>query len=250
MRGIQRGISTLIILIILLIAGVAITSGYFIFYENQKKIIQVNSFEECAKYYPVMQSYPAQCNTADGKHFVQQLSEEEKKKLIPPETTSSPDKVEETENWKIYKNSKYSFSIKYPEDWIFEVTNNEVIDIHLFNMQPKTHTVCEEGFIGMELVVQPKPDGSGDFETLVTKTIKEANEIGGYDMGAKGKIEGYILNGYQVFKVQRSGWDVACAREGYFIELNEKTYIYVFTGSNARDQDAKIIEDILGTIRS
>lgn len=29
----------------------------------------VNSFEECAELYPVMESYPEQCNTPDGKHF-------------------------------------------------------------------------------------------------------------------------------------------------------------------------------------
>lgn len=29
----------------------------------------VNSFEECVKFYPVMESYPEQCNTPDGKHF-------------------------------------------------------------------------------------------------------------------------------------------------------------------------------------
>lgn len=89
MRYYQRGIATSIIVIIFLIAGVAIASGYFIFYQNQLKQKSINSFEDCAKYYPVMESYPGQCNTPDGRHFVQQLSDEKKKKLIPPTDIST-----------------------------------------------------------------------------------------------------------------------------------------------------------------
>ncbi len=32
--------------------------------------IGIDSFEECAKHFPVMESYPEQCNTPDGQHFV------------------------------------------------------------------------------------------------------------------------------------------------------------------------------------
>lgn len=84
MRHYQRGIATSIILIIFLLSAVAIASAYFIFSQKQQVAKSINSFDSCAKFYPVMESYPAQCNTPDGRHFVQQLSEEEKKKLIPP----------------------------------------------------------------------------------------------------------------------------------------------------------------------
>lgn len=33
----------------------------------------VTNFEECALHYPVMESYPPQCNTPDGRHFVQDV---------------------------------------------------------------------------------------------------------------------------------------------------------------------------------
>ena len=36
--------------------------------------IPINSFEECAAYYPVMESYPRQCNTPNGQHFVEELT--------------------------------------------------------------------------------------------------------------------------------------------------------------------------------
>lgn len=68
-----------------------------------------------------MESYPEQCNTPDGKHFVRELSEEEKKKLIPP--TSEPTVSDETANWKTYTSDDKSFSFRYPQEWIYEVKN-------------------------------------------------------------------------------------------------------------------------------
>lgn len=88
MRGIQRGISTLFLVVAILTVTIAASAGYFVFSQNLKeKVASINSFEECAKHYPVMESYPEQCNTPDGKHFTRQLSEEEKAKL-EPQTTS------------------------------------------------------------------------------------------------------------------------------------------------------------------
>lgn len=34
----------------------------------------ITSFEECAKVYPVGESYPAQCWTPDGRHFAETIS--------------------------------------------------------------------------------------------------------------------------------------------------------------------------------
>lgn len=55
----------------------AILMAYLVF---SKVPVSVNSFDECAQHYPVMESYPAQCNTPDGKHFVQEVS-------VPQEVT-------------------------------------------------------------------------------------------------------------------------------------------------------------------
>ena len=35
---------------------------------------EITTFEECAAKYPVMESYPEQCNTPDGKNFVRDIS--------------------------------------------------------------------------------------------------------------------------------------------------------------------------------
>ena len=77
----QRAPVIFVIVGILILAGICF--GGYVFYQ-QKKLASISDFESCAQYYPVMTSYPGQCNTPDGRHFVQELSEEEKKKLIPP----------------------------------------------------------------------------------------------------------------------------------------------------------------------
>lgn len=116
MRHYQRGIATVIILVLFLIVGVAIASAVFIFYQNLPIKPVINSFEDCAKLYPVMESHPTQCNTPDGRHFVQELSEEEKRRLVPPklEDSTNSGNLDETANWKTYTNSKFSFSVNYP----------------------------------------------------------------------------------------------------------------------------------------
>lgn len=49
---------------------------------------EINSYDDCIKAgYPALLSFPGRCNTPDGRHFVQQLSDEEKKKLVPPTPT-------------------------------------------------------------------------------------------------------------------------------------------------------------------
>ena len=55
------------IVLVILLAAIA----YFVF--NVYTVKQINSFAECAKRYPVLTSYPAQCNTPDGRHFVEPI---------------------------------------------------------------------------------------------------------------------------------------------------------------------------------
>ncbi len=44
---------------------------------NVLNTAQISSFEDCAAAgYPVMESYPRQCNTPDGKHFVEEIPAE------------------------------------------------------------------------------------------------------------------------------------------------------------------------------
>lgn len=108
----QDGLAPILTVTVVVAILLGLTGGAY-FYTQQKEK-SINSFEECAGAgNPVMESYPAQCRTKDGRHFVQQLSEEEKKKLIPP--TESSSSTDETADWKTYNGENYKIS--YPSTW-------------------------------------------------------------------------------------------------------------------------------------
>ncbi|MDO8269823.1 MAG: Gmad2 immunoglobulin-like domain-containing protein, partial [Candidatus Levybacteria bacterium] len=59
---------------ILVIIGVF---GAFYFFKQQQKIEGISSFEECADAgFPIMESYPSQCRTSNGKNFTQEIGNE------------------------------------------------------------------------------------------------------------------------------------------------------------------------------
>lgn len=71
----QKGFSAIFIIVVVGILGLIGAGSFYLF--NQQQLAAINSFDDCAKKYPVMESYPAQCNTPDGRHFVQEVGKEE-----------------------------------------------------------------------------------------------------------------------------------------------------------------------------
>ena len=87
------------ILIIAVFAVIGIGVIYFFWQQGEEILdIQVASFEECVSAgYPIMESYPRQCSTPEGKTFAEDIGNElEKTDLIrvisprPNQTISSP----------------------------------------------------------------------------------------------------------------------------------------------------------------
>ena len=74
--------------IILVLILTAIAAGLYSSYANKGGIIwpgSVTDFESCvAAGNPVMESYPRQCSTKDGRHFVEEIT------VIPPSETNDP----------------------------------------------------------------------------------------------------------------------------------------------------------------
>jgi len=66
-------------LLISIVAFFLIAGGSYFVWQNIKTqnkpaaIVSINSFEECAAKYPVMESYPRQCSTPEGKHFTENI---------------------------------------------------------------------------------------------------------------------------------------------------------------------------------
>lgn len=84
-------------LILILFIALLLLGGMFYLFPLHIEKTDVTTFEECAALYPVMESYPEQCVTPDGKHFTRDIGNElEKTDLIritsprPGETITSP----------------------------------------------------------------------------------------------------------------------------------------------------------------
>lgn len=60
--------------ILYLLIPIIIVVFWFIFdYSKKINLSQIKSFEDCGKYYPVMESHPRQCRTPDGRLFAEEL---------------------------------------------------------------------------------------------------------------------------------------------------------------------------------
>jgi hypothetical protein len=113
----QKGLAPILVVVLITVISITAAGGVY-YFNSQQKQKSINSFEQCAAAgNPIMESYPAQCRTKDGRHFSQQLSEEEKKKLQPSEATSSSGEIS---NWQIYTNKKYSYQVDYNPEWKIE----------------------------------------------------------------------------------------------------------------------------------
>lgn len=114
------------VVVFTLAIAVAVTSSYFIFSQNQQqKMKTINSFEDCAKHYPVMESYPEQCKTPDGKHFTRELTEAEKSRVVNPTEILQTTNKDSRQN--TYINEKWKYQINYPQEW--EVKGGNLDDV-------------------------------------------------------------------------------------------------------------------------
>lgn len=170
MRHYQRGIATTVILIIFLLAGVAITSGAFIFSQNQQKLREINSFEDCAKYYPVMESYPEQCNTPEGKHFIREIPKEvsisEKKNGAWTEITGDGYKINYPGNWELKKDNNLTFNppVHIINDWTYpydislwvEENDPKILAAELEEMI-ESYEKNRDNFYKEEVIIDGKP---------------------------------------------------------------------------------------------
>ena len=67
---IKKNTKLITVFVVLLIAGILIWK-----YQKTSRIQSISTFEECAQAgYPIMESYPEQCKTPDGRNFTKQIS--------------------------------------------------------------------------------------------------------------------------------------------------------------------------------
>jgi len=62
--------------ILLIVSALILLAGFVYFAREQQSLLLVGSFEACAEHgYPIMESYPRQCKTPDGKTFIEDIEE-------------------------------------------------------------------------------------------------------------------------------------------------------------------------------
>ena len=71
--------------IVLVLVGMGV--GYYLGFDHgYEKNREINTFEECAEAgYPIMESFPEQCRTPDGRNFVRVIDDP----VIPPIDTGN-----------------------------------------------------------------------------------------------------------------------------------------------------------------
>ncbi len=111
----------------------------------------VNSFEECAEAgYPVMESYPRQCRTDDGKTFTEDIGNEiEKLDLIRVENPRPNQKITSPLNIKGQARGYWFFEASFP----IKLYNGKEEEIASAIAQAKTDWMTEE-FVAFEAILQ------------------------------------------------------------------------------------------------
>ncbi len=184
---IKKNTKIIAIFIVLLIAGIVVWK-----YQQTLKIQSIDTFEECAQAgYPIMESYPEQCKTPDGKTFTKQIS-------------ANSDLQSEMVN-------EIGLSLQHPKDLIFrkEIADNAgSIRTAGFFLTKGSENNPEYQMYG--LYEQYKDTTEQDLERAKTEmdptSIKEAT-IDGYK-GIEGLIVGpktryitIVLKGNKLFSV-------------------------------------------------
>lgn len=72
-------------LIVIFLIGLGFAALGLLSFLNKQSVASISNFEECAAAgYPIMESYPEQCATPDGRSFTRELSEDEQLNTVPP----------------------------------------------------------------------------------------------------------------------------------------------------------------------
>ncbi|MBI2600613.1 hypothetical protein HYW42_01555 [Candidatus Daviesbacteria bacterium] len=154
---------------------------------------------------------------------------------------SSPSPVDETANWKAYKDSKYAYSFKYPNTWYLVSVEG---DQKLYNVPPETAGPAYE----ISFFVAPisrginLSDRIGAGKEVADKVFEE--KTGDYNLGnvSGAKIKTEVLSGSQTDAVPTIGVKIA---------LNTLEVLYVemiCTESNCTTID-ELFDQILSSLR-
>lgn len=217
----QRGYSLIILIVIF--GVLAVISGGFYFYLESKKVI-IDSFEDCAKKYPVLESYPEQCNTPDGKHFVRELSQEEKQKLAPSIELSSS--LNTNSDLKIFRDEKEGIEFSYPISWMYEDKVTGLNRYIVFGAPKEINHIGEK--------VAPYPANYVMFQFYPIGANQTVEQARGLSKDLITKLEDIQVAGLKAKKITHMG---CLSGECTDIIFPTKTMLYTFSVENSNNPD-------------
>ncbi|MDQ5969220.1 MAG: hypothetical protein QG579_377 [Patescibacteria group bacterium] len=154
--------------------------------------------------------------------------------LFYPKQTNknSPVSVNETDNWKTYRNDTYGFEFKYPSDWVVE---------HEIN----------SGDLDRVILYLPR-----DFGTGVTFVATDSKLGGGIELdrlekeGKMQKKEKIVLNNieYSVYYYNNNEYEMPYEIIIYFVKDN-KSYWFVANTNNNYQSGRQELDSILSTFK-
>lgn len=165
---------------------------------------------------------------------------------VTPEGTQVTKAV--TTDIKTYNNAKYKVSFQYPGNWTVEEAENGFLSVHAANKAVTSDgPQCPDGFAGIELQIGHQKSATENFDAFVTAQVTDKPE----GLSPGGKLEKFLINGKNTYKVEHAGWDSNCKGPGYFIEQNPTTFTYIFTGVGANSEAAvtQLLTQIVNSIR-
>jgi len=217
----QKGFAPIVIaLIVLILAGIGGTGYYLLSKQSPKQTACTQEAKICPDGSSVGRAGP-NCEFA-----------------VCPEA-----KIDETANWSVYTNDKYSFEVKYPSNYtLFQGTDQvkaKVIPADLNSQKifitdkPEMFFCCEPDYVSIEIL--------GTYITDLEKYLPDQKIINA-DNSYRIKTKGYVaFNGEQAYQVQS---DYGTDSPGNIILVNHNSKTYYIT-----DNGLPLSEKIISTFK-
>lgn len=142
----------------------------------------------------------------------------------------------EIKNWKMYFNRQYKFSLKYPPDWTYKVSNNETFDL-ILSLSPNTASVSNNG-----LLIRLQPQTSPN-EFVLPGYIEAMQRQGKSGFGSKP----FTLGGISTNKYFR--YENNTPQTTIVIFKNNFVWNFDYTNNDLNGNNNPLFDQILSTFR-
>lgn len=207
----SKGIAAITVIIIIALLSAGLAGGGVWYWQNQQLKKQKQDSDK---------------QIQDLQKQVDDLrKEEETSKEETSMDTDSSETSDETINWKTYTNSKYKFSIKYPDNYfIFQETNTS--DKFILELVHNKYKNFEGEFPYMTVTVHPKK--TSDLEVWIKNNTDEFTALSNLKKATIAGIAGYSFQAEGLF-----------TSYNYALANGSNTYAYVFSNNDSSENGKK-----------